>query len=229
MSGTRGNRPVRITDLAMLTTLWTLTYMTTMVSMTQPAYGEVNRLQFQASLVVRNEKQLAVRYTVHNGNPFPIYLFNQLYQDIDQKTGIYLTDRKLVSVDIDNGRLLISKKIPPVPPGKSVELPYVPGLTKVLPNQTFTEEFDLELPLHTKNPYDGWLDPKSYTQLTTQSVIVFEVGYFFAQNGADVDHMLKTVKTPTGDMLFAYPFTPSRQKTVRQLIQDVTIKVWDTK
>jgi hypothetical protein len=152
-------------------------------------------------------EELDISYIFTNGSTRNAYIFNKLYtmySDQDQ----YLTDPHLVNVEVDNGKVLVSKTIVKVPAGTKVEQPNIPCVTKVPAGSNFQEIIRLRLPLKPWTPYSN--DEISLQTQLADKRLRFTLGYFLST--PEGDNLVRTVQTGNGPALRFYPFSFSSQK-----------------
>ncbi|MDQ2770397.1 MAG: hypothetical protein M3Y54_07850 [Bacteroidota bacterium] len=149
--------------------------------------------------------RLRLSYRVHNRAARPIYLFNRLYTDI-LPGKVFAVDPQLAHIRQARHQVVVSKAIVPVPDGLEVEYRYVPCMSKLLPNETFEESFDLALPVSPLSAYTPWLlraDPVA-------SELLFKIGYFVA--APEAENLVREVATPAGPAYRIDPFPLASQQ-----------------
>ena len=129
----------------------------------------------------------------------------------------------LVHVREAGQQVIVSKALVPVPGGLEVEYRYVPCLSKVLPNATFEEFFEVDLPVSPLSAYTPWL----LRAAPAERKLLIEVGYFAAVPEAEA--LIREIATPDGVAYRIEPFPLSSQQlpTVgpfKQAVQMFTAK-----
>jgi hypothetical protein len=152
-------------------------------------------------------EELDISYIFTNGSARNAYLFNRLYTMYGEQD-LYLTDPHLVNVEVDNGKVLVSKAIVKIPAGAKVEQPNIPCVTKVPAGSNFQEIIRLRLPLKLWTPYSN--DETSIQAQLTDKRLRFALGYFLST--PEGDKLARTVQTSNGAALRFYPFSFSSQK-----------------
>lgn len=153
--------------------------------------------------------RLRLSYKFSNRGRRNAYLFNVLYHDRPDGERI---DRNLVTVEAEGARVLLGKKIVPVPEGTFVEKPYLPFVTRVEPGKSFEEVLELPLPLRPWTPY--FMPPDSELRASAETAEAwFELGYFFAPPEGDA--LLQTYRTPQGLASYFDPFPIASQNLLR--------------
>lgn len=148
---------------------------------------------------------IALHYEVKNTAGAEIFLFNQMYGDVDQQ-GRYQLDAAICNVEVQQERILISKKIPELPPNMLVEVRNIPCVTGVRPGAAFGEVVQLSLPLRQWTPYDQ----RPGRVRTALLPVYFQLGYFVAAGNAA--SVADKVPTTTGTALRFAPFSMSSQR-----------------
>lgn len=150
--------------------------------------------------------RLRLTYTVKNRSALPVYLFNQLYTEL-LPGKVFAIDPQVVHVRQAGSQVIFSKAIVPVPGGLEVEYRYVPCLSKLLPNETFEESFEVALPVSPYSAYTPWL----LRHAPEDRALSFEVGYFAATPQAET--MIKEVAASNHGLAYRIdPFPLSSQQ-----------------
>ena len=152
-------------------------------------------------------EELEVSYIFTNGSIRTVYLFNKLYTEYSDQ-GLYVTDPQLVNVVVENGKVVLSKKIVSVPPRMKVERPNIPCVTKVPAGSNVQEIIRLRLPLKIWTPYTD--DSLPMQPQPVDKRLYFAIGYFLST--PEGDSMVQTVRTSDGPALYFYPFSIGSQK-----------------
>jgi hypothetical protein len=152
--------------------------------------------------------ELELSYIFTNGTIRNAYIFNKLYAEFDD-SGVYRTDSQLVNVTVEDGKVIVSKKIMNIPPRMKVERPNVPCVTKVPAGSKTQEIMRLPLPLKIWTPYT---DDSAVPQSTEEKRLYFALGYFLS--APEGDQMVRTVQTSAGAALYFYPFSIGSQKVL---------------
>lgn len=150
---------------------------------THGAAGEQSKLE--VSVTRKDEKTLSLRYRFDNEGARNAFLFNKLYRGISDR-GVYSTDTNLVNIEMgQEGEIVISKKIVPVPVEIDVEKTVTPLVTQVRPQQTFEETIVVPLPLTFKTPYLILRDSTAKGMASSRPVLIwFELGFFLRHPAA---------------------------------------------
>jgi hypothetical protein len=152
---------------------------------------------------------LHLSYEFRNPTESEAWLFNRLYRDLDQQ-GRYSVDPNLVYVRIENGQVVLSKRIIPVPDEIDVEKPILPCVTRVMPGGHFAESMRIELPLSVWSPYSSDVHP---AETVVDMVALFEIGYFLGTS--QTKDLAATVPTTQGPAFYFAAFDSSSQKIAR--------------
>jgi hypothetical protein len=169
--------------------------------MSQSSSSEL-ALSVQAAIGAR---RLTLSYAVSNRAGRPLFLFNQLHGEFEGdgfplRTGGY--------VELENGSVVVSTKLFPVPDDMDVEKPNIPFLTRLEPNGSFKGLLTLELPLSPISPYvDAERDGRGETESRN---LYFEMGYFLG--GPQVEARVKQFPTSEGPRLGVDTFSHSEQR-----------------
>jgi hypothetical protein len=162
----------------------------------------------QAELRPRDGGAATLAYTVRNAGASEIFLFNRLYADVDSG-GRYLIDSNLCLVELRNGSAVVGKKIPELPPLMFVEARNLPCVTAVAAGGTFSETFELKVPLEPWSPYA----PAPARANATPLPVLFELGFFVGVEGTRA--LARQVPTSLGDALRFAPFPIDSQLLLR--------------
>jgi hypothetical protein len=166
-----------------------------------------NSAALTAELLTKTDR-LALAYSVTNLTNSEIFLFNRMYDDVDDD-GKYRVGKNLCNIEVSDGHIHISKKIPSVPEFMFVESPNIPCVTAVAARETFSESFDLDLPLKPWTPYATSANSIKKAALP----VFFEIGYFVGRLGTRA--LAKEVATIVGPALRFAPFSLSSQERLR--------------
>jgi hypothetical protein len=148
---------------------------------------------------------IALRHEVKNTTSADIFLFNQLYADVDQQ-GRYEVDASICNIEAQHDRILISKKIAEVPANMLVETRNIPCVTGVAAGASLNEAVQLSLPLRQWTPYiDGPARPR-----IALLPVFFQVGYFIGAGNAV--NLASKVATSAGVAMRFAPFSISNQR-----------------
>lgn len=190
--------------------------------MPEHLHTETEECRLEVSADYPTPTRLRVRYTVHNRSAIPVYLFNRLYRDL-RPGNVFAVDPELVHIREAGQQVILSKALVPVPGGLEVEYRYVPCLSKVLPNATFEESFEVALPVSPLSAYTPWL----LHAAPADRELLIEVGYFAAVPEAEA--LIREVATPDGVAYRIDPFPLSSQRLLtvgpfKQSVQVFTAK-----
>lgn len=114
------------------------------------------QLGFRVEAVAR-DRHLHIRYSVRNDGVRDVYLLNRLFRNSPPAFG---PDIAYVEFDRPERVVLVSKRIPPIPPGRSPTSLVAPYVTPVRMRETFTEAFRLALPLRLLLEYGQSQQPR---------------------------------------------------------------------
>ncbi len=185
--------------------------------------SEAKDARLEAELETREAGRLTLRYKFYNkSDSRSAYLFNLLYEEVDETTG-YMVDKNFFYVEFEDDKVLMSKKLVPVPPLVFVEKLNIPCVTRVRPGESFEESLTIVSPLSLRNPYLQAGQGKRYV-IFEKHKLFFELGYFFAYPGSG-DKLANTVKTAIGPSLRFDPFPPSSQSILGLGPFDISIQV----
>lgn len=150
---------------------------------------------------------LLVHYVVESRAETDLFLFNKLYDWFDE-AGHYRVSVDRVAIEVHDDRVVVSKKLVPVPDWLDVESPNLPCITVLAPGGRFAETLRAPLPLTPWTPYEDALPG------TTRPLPVwFELGWFVGGVGAR--DLARTVATSIGPALRFSAFTESQQQLFR--------------
>ncbi|MBP9906777.1 MAG: hypothetical protein KBF66_14570 [Rhodoferax sp.] len=139
------------------------------------------------------EDKLSVSYQFSNYCNSDIFLFNKMYDDVDDE-GRYKVDQNLCIIEIQNGNTVISKKIATLPETLLVEALNIPCITVVGPGNSFHETLVLNLPLQAWSPYES-----ASASNRLDLPVLFQLGYVVGQ--ASSKSVARTVSTTNGKAL----------------------------
>ncbi len=137
--------------------------------------------------------KLSIDYQFSNYCNSDIFLFNKMYDDIDDN-GHYKVDSNLCIIEIEDNYLVISKKVPTLPNTLLVESLNIPCISVVAPGTSFRETVVLNLPLKVWSPYKFSDVPVKLVQ-----PVFFQLGYLVGQ--ASSKSLARTVLTTAGKAL----------------------------
>ena len=164
-------------------------------------------LRIEARLHMASDR-LRIEYRATSAASGPLFLFNILHDEFDD--GVFPLDRGGY-VEIDGDGVVVSRKLFAVPSGTLAEKPNIPFLTRLVPGETFQEDFTVALPLAARNPY---VDPSPTAgQPFEGRPLMFELGYFAGAEGTEAQG--KLFPTDAGDKPGFDVFTPANQRLVR--------------
>ncbi|TCJ14707.1 hypothetical protein EZJ19_08975 [Parasulfuritortus cantonensis] len=152
--------------------------------------------------------RLFLSYAVRNLTGADLFLFNRMYDDVDEE-GRYRVSPNTCNVVVEQGCVVVSKKIPSLPPFMLVEAPNLPCVTLVPRGGVFSEKLELRLPLRPWTPYAD-LEPQCHRSTMP---LVFELGYFIGREGTRA--LAKEVPTNAGLLPRFAPFSAASQSLIR--------------
>jgi len=173
--------------------------------------SETLKCTLRVAVTAQEGRALFLTYTFENGSAQNAYLFNLLFERIGDGP-VFLTDANAVHVEADDGDVVLSQKIVPVPEGLKVEKPAVPCTTLVKPGERFQQTVALELPLRVRTPYCRY-EEKDLADRPVLRKAFFELGFFLATR--EGESLGKKVKTSAGEAVYFYPFPQESQKLLR--------------
>ncbi len=160
-----------------------------------------------AELLIKANR-LLLTYSVANLGDAEIYLFNRMYDDVDDD-GKYRVGKDVCNIETVDDVVLVSKKIPAVPQFMLVESPNIPCVTALAARQSFAETIEMDLPLKPWTPYAALANPSRRNTLP----LFFELGYFVGRDGTRA--LAKHVPTVSGHALRFAPFSIASQSLLR--------------
>ena len=172
---------------------------------------ELEECTIDASFHQKDREGLLITYTFRNRSPKRAYLFNRLYDYVDEDA-VFHTDPHLVYVEVERQKLVLGKKIVAVPPNTLVEKRIVPCLTVVPPGGEFKESFTIPLPLRPYNPYVS-IAEETLPLSTVDCEAWFELGFFLGAYTSD--DFAKRVRTREGEALYFGSFPIGSQRIMR--------------
>ena len=174
-----------------------------------------------ATATIIGADQLVIDYTVINQGQQTVALFNRLHDEFDAR-GLPRVSVDLVGAFAEGDKIVVAKKLFPVPPNTFVESRYLPYVTLVNPGATFMERVTLRLPLTPWHPYLS----ASEMQLPDAGrhlPLYFELGMFaLPPEGLKT---LRTVSTTAGTQYALDAFTESAQHVARLGPLPVTVNI----
>jgi hypothetical protein len=105
-----------------------------------------------------------------------LYLFDRLFE-VD-RAGNRTVDPNLVYSRVEGDLLVLSKLLPEIPEGCRVEIPEVPFLARLEPDQTFEERIEIPLPVAESHPYMEGRIANRKPRLVVTERVAFVVGWF---------------------------------------------------
>jgi hypothetical protein len=110
--------------------------------------NDISSNQFEA----HSRDRLLIRYKITNRGSKPYLVFNRLPGQLDSTD--VTPDQNAVYVEPQqDGTVDISKRAYPLPDGPTVNTPYIPGASELLPGATMSEQMEVKLPLRRRRPY----------------------------------------------------------------------------
>lgn len=168
---------------------------------------------------VSDANQLILQYSVLNQGTETVVLFNRLHKGFDGK-GRPVVDANFVGVMPFANEIVIAKKLFPIPPGRLVEAPYLPYLTKVSPGARFEERIVLNLPLVAWDPYLS-TDEIPLPPVGKSLPVYFDLGMFTLPK----ESVLGMTETTLGPLPSLQAFTESSQRIARLGPLSVSVSV----
>lgn len=149
------------------------------------------KVQLACEIVKRDDTEITLAYTVKNGLPCDIYLFDPL-TDFRGQQFVPIHNRVYVFWD-DDDLLHVTKRLWPVPEDVDVYMPEVPYLTRVAAGAEIREELRLPIPLIVNFPY-RWIDEDEPHSLVTRDSkqMLFSIGYLAAKDPQTGDEIVPT-------------------------------------
>jgi hypothetical protein len=151
---------------------------------------------------------LHLDYFVTNRTNSEMFVFNRLYDDVDDH-GNYRVGKDVCNVEISDRQIIVSKKISPVPRLLLVETANIPCVSAIPAGGTASEAIELRVPLSQWTPYAQDAKRNHVESLP----LFFEIGYFIGQHGTR--SLAKQVPTTVGPALRFAPFPVSSQHVLR--------------
>ncbi|UYZ64405.1 hypothetical protein [Hymenobacter weizhouensis] len=155
---------------------------------------------------------LELRYQIKNTAAYPIYLCNRLYKNIEfdanTQRNIYMVEPNLANIVLDGTSVTVGKAVVDVPRWVLVEALQIPCLSRILPQETYTEVFQVREPLMPYTVYE----PGPHRGNIITCTLYFKLGYFLA--GPSIESSIDIVNTPVGPVHHTAPFPASEQTTI---------------
>ncbi len=136
--------------------------------------ANASNLTARANLDLEQDR-LKIAYTIKNGSPDRICVFNRLFDEGDSSFDLN-PNRAYLSVE-GSDAVVITKRIIDIPDGMDVERPECPYMSCIEPGATFAEEFELAVPLRLDHPYVASYQKGQQEQIVKRNRILFSVGY----------------------------------------------------
>ena len=179
---------------------------------TETLSAENTECALTATISFPQPETLQLTYHVRNNDTVPLYLLNQLWQDIRRNPATNQPQAEvpsnLVNIVARDEWVKISKAIPEIPFGLLVEVPYMPGMLRLEPGADFTQTITLPVPLRPYTTYESNLpDGPLVTRL-----LHFELGYL--RGLAHVVEAATPLATTTGEAIFSTPHFPAKHQSV---------------
>jgi hypothetical protein len=134
------------------------------------AEGDV---ELKVKPVVREGNSLVLTYEVHNRRGQAVWLLDGLFDTAPSGHVTLAPDKAYV--DIEGGRVVVSRMLLPVPDDVLVESPEVPGATRVDAGKTASRRVVLPLPVRESRPYAS--GPDETLALDAVKELRLRVGY----------------------------------------------------
>jgi len=114
--------------------------------------GEQNDLEFESTLKLDGRDRLLILYKITNRGSKPYLVFNRLPGQLDSSD--VTPDQNAVFIEPQSdGTVEISKRAYALPDGPTVNTPYIPGASELLPGASINEQLEVKLPLRRHRPY----------------------------------------------------------------------------
>lgn len=155
---------------------------------------------------------LQLTYHMRNTDTVPLYLLNQLWQNIRRNPTTSQPQaeapQNLVNIVEREEWVRISKAIPEIPFGLLVEVPYMPCMLRLEPGADYTQIISLAVPLRPYTTYESNLpDGPLVTRL-----LCFELGYL-----RGLPHVVEAatpLTTTAGDVIFSTQHLSANHQSV---------------
>ena len=186
-----------------------------MTSALLPAPETLSAEYAECALVVTasfpQAETLRLEYRVRNHDIVPLYLFNQLWQDLrhDPATNQHqaLVPPNQVNI-VERGEWVkISKAIPEIPFGILAEVPYMPFMLLLEPGADYAQTITLPRPLRPYTTYESHLPDGPLVSRELH----FELGYL--RGLPHVAELTNPLMTTTGDTIFSIHHFPAKHQS----------------
>ncbi|MEQ9483230.1 hypothetical protein [Coleofasciculus sp. F4-SAH-05] len=172
--------------------------------------GQNNMLNLTTKIISQNSDNVVIEYKVNNSSNRTIYLFDILLSGWTNQ-GIPIDHAKQVYRIVDNGRLVFSRKVMPLPKNVLLEVRQYPLMIPVRPRQTHISSFEVNLPCQLYKPYEH--QPENITEIK-ELPWSLELGYVEAT--PQLEQRLKPQQTTGGrEGWMIQSFNESHQKLIR--------------
>jgi hypothetical protein len=151
--------------------------------------------------------RLAFSYSFTNNSDRAAYVFNRLYNELESR--IPVVDSSIINIVRNADRVVVSKRVLPVPAGLLVEKRNIPCLTRVDPGTTITENLAVRMPARQYSPYPTG----PYQNQVTRYPANFELGFFLAYPGRE--DVIPVIDTNLGRMPCLDAFSDAAQQILR--------------
>ncbi len=155
-------------------------------------------VELKVKSVERTEAGLVLTYEVHNRGGQALWLLDRLFES--GPTGSLRLAPDKAYVDLRSSPVVVSRMLHPIPDDMLVEVPEVPGVTRVEPGQTVSARAVLAVPLRQSLPY---IDSGSAEALPLDRVreLRLRIGYLVDEPGLELheaqDPVGGTYKSPS--------------------------------
>lgn len=156
--------------------------------------------------------ELQLVYRIQNNDTVPLYLLNQLWQNIyydaETKQQQVQIPADLVNIVTRQDWVKISKAIPEIPFGLLVETPYMPCSLRLEPGTDYTQTITLPAPLRPYTKYESNLPDGPLVS----RALHFELGYL--RGLPQVASAATSLTTTAGDIVWSMHHLPASQQSI---------------
>lgn len=153
--------------------------------------------------------ELRFTYLFTNLTDENVYLFNRLYKLGRDSLTI---DSNLCYAEFEDGKIILSKEIKPVPEGLNVYQPNIPYITRIPPGTAFEETLSFILPLQYWTQYQINF-PTKLAETPSSYQVWFEIGYF--EGTPFSEELIQEIIVNDETINYFYPFDSASQDFLR--------------